>query len=98
MRQGVNWSIFGGDGAAPVPKDEPKDEHKSEETRLGEALHRNAQRKCSGMSMMNHITAWNSLAGLKGAHRAKLESMGYSASTFGMIIDRKPTIIDLRHL
>ena len=40
MRQGVNWSIFGGGGAAPVPKDEPKDEHKSEETRLGEALHR----------------------------------------------------------
>ena len=76
------WGIFGGAGAAPVPKDEPQEEHKTEEARMEEALHRNARRKCGGMSMMNHITAWNSLAGLKGAHRAKLESMKYSASTF----------------
>ena len=74
------WNIFGGAGAAPAPKDEPKEEHKTEEERLEEALHRDAQRKCAGMSMANHITAWNSLKKLSGEHRATLEKKGYSAS------------------
>lgn len=81
----MSWfNIFGGAGAAPVPKDEPKEEpkeeHKSEEERMEEALHRDAQRKCAGMKMTNHITAWNALKGLDGEHRATLEKQGYSAS------------------
>ena len=78
----MSWfNIFGGAGAAPAPKDEPKEEHKSEETRLEEALHRDAQRKCAGMKMTNHITAWNSLLKLDGEHRAALEGRGYSGAS-----------------
>lgn len=85
------WSIFGGMGAgsAPAPQPSPvapqpspvvvQEERKSDERQLEDALKRDARRKCSGMGMGNHITAFNALRKLTGVHKAWMLANGYSA-------------------
>ena len=85
------WSIFGGigGGAAPEPEPEPVpppvEVRPTDEERMKAALGRDARRKCSGMSMVNHVTAWNALGKLEGEHKEWMLQHGYSAQCDSML-------------
>ena len=71
-----------GYGAQPNPPPNPQTEQKTEEALRDEILERDSIRKCAGMGMGNHITAWNALKKLSHTkhpvHHAALRRMGYS--------------------
>ena len=80
MRAPAAWSIFGnmGPGARPQQAPQPNPRAKTDAELMRDALERDAVRKCSGMDMTNHITAWNRLSDLEGEHREALTAKGYS--------------------